>query len=114
MQDLLGLNGEQREQLLAHRHIKLVSLARLVQERRELQLKLQVRPLRMRPPLSDRHPCCPKVSVLMIGRRVAPCILAPGKALYAPQHMSLILLLVREIMHAEESADSVCTDADGE
>ena len=42
VQDLLGLSGEQREQLLAHRHIKLVSLARLVQERRELQLKLQV------------------------------------------------------------------------
>lgn len=50
MQDLLGLSGEQREQLLAHRHIKLVSLARLVQERRELQLKLQVSPLRRRPP----------------------------------------------------------------
>lgn len=41
-QDLLGLSGEQREQILAHRHIKLVSLARLVQERRELQVKLQV------------------------------------------------------------------------
>ena len=65
-------------------------------------------------PLSDRHPCCPKVSVLMIGRRVAPCVLVPGTALYAPQHMSMILLLVREIMHAEELADSVCTDADGE
>jgi hypothetical protein len=43
MQELLGLTAEQREQILAHRHIKLVSLARLVQERRELQVKLQVR-----------------------------------------------------------------------
>ena len=43
MQELLGLTTEQREQILAHRHIKLVSLARLVQERRELQVKLQVR-----------------------------------------------------------------------
>ena len=42
MQELLGLTAEQREQILAHRHIKLVSLARLVQERRELQVKLQV------------------------------------------------------------------------
>lgn len=44
-QELLGLTAEQREQILAHRHIKLVSLARLVQERRELQVKLQVRTL---------------------------------------------------------------------
>ena len=42
MQDQLGLTEVQREQILAHRHIKLVSLARLLQDRRELQLKLQV------------------------------------------------------------------------
>ena len=42
MQDQLGLTAVQREQILAHRHIKLVSLARLLQDRRELQLKLQV------------------------------------------------------------------------
>ena len=94
MQDLLGLSGEQREQLLAHRHIKLVSLARLVQERRELQLKLQVSPLRRRPPLSDWHPRRPKVSVLMIGWRVATCVSAPETALYALMPMNLILMLV--------------------
>ncbi|BDA43215.1 hypothetical protein COCOBI_04-2270 [Coccomyxa sp. Obi] len=38
---VLGLSKEQKEQILAHRHIKLVSLARLVQERRELQARLQ-------------------------------------------------------------------------
>ena len=58
VQDLLGLSGEQREQLLAHRHIKLVSLARLVQERRELQLKLQVSLQRQRTPSSDVQSCC--------------------------------------------------------
>ncbi len=42
VQKLLVLTGDQREQILAHRHIKLVSLARLVQDRRELQIKLQV------------------------------------------------------------------------
>jgi len=42
VQKLLVLTGDQREQILAHRHIKLVSLARLVQDRRELQMKLQV------------------------------------------------------------------------
>ena len=41
MQEVLGLSKEQKEQMLAHRHVKLVSLARLVQERRELQARLQ-------------------------------------------------------------------------
>ncbi len=43
-QGVLGLSKEQKEQILAHRHVKLVSLARLVQERRELQARLQVWP----------------------------------------------------------------------
>ncbi len=51
LQDQLGLTEVQREQILAHRHIKLVSLARLLQDRRELQLKLQVPPID--PPLPD-------------------------------------------------------------
>ena len=73
VQDLLGLSREQREQLLAHRHIKLVSLARLVQERRELQLKLQVSVQRTPPASLIWHPCRRKVSALPIGRRVAIC-----------------------------------------
>ena len=44
LQEVLGLSKEQKEQMLAHRHVKLVSLARLVQERRELQARLQARP----------------------------------------------------------------------
>lgn len=41
-QAALDLSAEQREQMLAHRYIKLASLARLVQERRDLQARLQV------------------------------------------------------------------------
>lgn len=44
LQEVLGLSKEQKEQMLAHRHVKLVSLARLVQERRELQARLRARP----------------------------------------------------------------------
>lgn len=43
-QAALDLSAEQREQMLAHRYIKLASLARLVQERRDLQARLQVGP----------------------------------------------------------------------
>ena len=57
MQDQLGLTAVQREQILAHRHIKLVSLARLLQDRRELQLKLQVtRPRPGNPHVSHQQP----------------------------------------------------------
>lgn len=40
-QEMMQLSKEQKEQILAHRHIKLVSLARLVQERKELQARLK-------------------------------------------------------------------------
>lgn len=43
-QEMLCLSKEQKEQILAHRHVKLVSLARLVQERQELQARLQACP----------------------------------------------------------------------
>lgn len=42
VQASLALSPEQREAMLAHRQIKLAALARLVQERREIQASLQV------------------------------------------------------------------------
>jgi len=62
-QAMLGLNKEQKEQILAHRHVKLVSLARLVQERQELQARLQARPLT---PASSAS--CPDFCFYFLGR----------------------------------------------
>ena len=51
-------------------------------------------PAAQAPPLSDWHPRRPKVSVLMVGWRVATCVSAPETALHALVPMSLILMLV--------------------
>jgi hypothetical protein len=76
----LALSPEQREAMLAHRQIKLAALARLVQERREIQASLQVgtRALRLHAPVALRllHVRC--LASLQVGRKAIPSKHAPA------------------------------------
>ena len=99
MQELLGLTAEQREQILAHRHIKLVSLARLVQERRELQVKLQVRdPCLSEQRLNQGSMLCGSVALWLCGsaavtaRDAAQCTLACLFPLISRSLMTYVVL----------------------